>query len=187
MKTIGKILVLLALVSGCVLLLSACKKDMHVGTMRVKMTDAPSAYSQVNVEILAVEAHYSDEKMGASGWVKLPVKASVYDLMALQNNVTAVLAENTEMPLGHITQLRLILGDNNSVVISNQANGYFIYPMDVPSSANTGIKINIDGRIESNKNLVVVLDFDAAASVKVTGNDTYHMDPVIKVKSVTWD
>ncbi|HLP11764.1 MAG TPA: DUF4382 domain-containing protein, partial [Flavobacteriales bacterium] len=141
-----------------------------------KMTDAPALYSNVNVEITGAEVYRQNR-----GWVALHINQGIYDLLTLQNNVTAVLATGEKIPTGRISQLRLILGSNNTVTTLDGS----VYPMKVPSGSQSGLKVNIDRDIHTNDYIEVILDFDANASVVLNGNGEYHLKPVIKVQSVT--
>src|SRR5579872_5936682 len=120
--------------------------------------------------------------MGSAGWIGLNTKAGVYNMLLLQNDVTAVLTDDTRLPLGKITQLRLILGGNNSVV---EINSQVRHPLVIPGG---DIKLNVDSEIDSNKALQIILDFEASGSINLTGNGTYQMNPVvIKVQSVMYN
>jgi hypothetical protein len=194
MKTLSKIT---AMVLLAVLTLVGCRKDELTtggsssgssgsGSMSVLMTGGsgsssgkigPALYSKINVEVTGVEINYSG---AASGWISLPAKAGIYNLLELQNNVTTVLVEGTTLPPGMVSQLRLILGTHNSVSLPNDAT----YELTVPSGDETGIKINLDATITSKADVKVILDFIADASIIVTGNNTYMLKPVIEAKIV---
>lgn len=154
---------------------SSCKKEEYTGYMTVKMTDAPADYLAINVDV--VSASIDVEKMG---WINLPIHAGVYNLLDLQNNVTVVLADDVQFPLGTVHQLRLVLGSNNSIKTELGT-----FPLTVPSGSESGLKINIQQTITKNQYLEVVLDFDAKASIVENRNQTFSLKPVIKVKSIT--
>jgi hypothetical protein len=156
---------------------SSCKKDKE-GSMTVRLTDAPGDYLKVNVDIQLVEVHYANSSGGA--WTSLNTNAGVYDLLTLQNNITTVLASGTNIPAGKVSQIRMILGPNNSVLLKDSTT----HSLKVPSSWNTGIKINVNATIPANNNLVVTLDYDADASIHREGNGEYTMNPVVKVKTI---
>jgi len=160
--------------------MEGCKKDSPNGYMVVKMTDAPGDYLQVKVDVQKVEVHYSNGNNN-SGWTSLNTNTGVYDLLTLQNNVTAVLANNTQVPSGKVTQMRLILGSNNSVMLKADSS---IHPLVIPSSYNSGVKINVDAQIPGNATVTITLDYDADASINLNGSGEYIMNPVIKVKSI---
>jgi hypothetical protein len=111
----------------------------------------------------------------------LNTNAGIYDLLKIQNDVTAVLTQDTKLPVGEITQLRLMLGTHNSLFISNDSE----FSLTVPSAYNTGIKINVNTSVSSAQHLVITLDFNAERSIVVEGNGDYILNPVIEVKSVT--
>jgi hypothetical protein len=166
------------------MLFSACKKDDDTaagssGYMQMEMTDTPGNYLHVYVDVKSVEVHRADTN-SSGGWVVLNTRDTIYDLLTLQNNITAVLADSTWLPTGKVTQIRLILGTNNSVVLNDNST----FPLTIPSSMNTGIKINLNTTIEPNKTTRVVIDFNADKSVNQLGNGSYQMKPVIQVKSI---
>ncbi|MGZ3864188.1 MAG: DUF4382 domain-containing protein [Bacteroidia bacterium] len=152
-----------------------CKKENQNGYMTVKLTDAPGNYLHVNVDVRSVDVHYSN----GPNWVTLNTNAGVYDLLSLQNNVMAVLANNTMVPAGKVTQMRLILGSNNSVVLASDST---THDLTVPGSYNSGVKINVDATIPGGQTMIITLDFDAEKSVNKTGNGEYVMNPVIRTR-----
>lgn len=142
--------------------------------MRVKMTDAPGDYKEVNVDIKLVEIHHDGK------WTALPTNAGVYDLLKLRDSVTVPISDSVVLNRGKVTQMRLILGTNNTVVVDSVGT----FPLTVPSAYNTGIKINVDTEITVDQHLEIVLDYDAEQSIHKNGNGEYIMEPVIKVRSV---
>jgi hypothetical protein len=175
MKAIGIITVAL-LTAGIVGSLSACKKNQGQSAMTVEMTDAPAAWAEVNVEVQSVQVHLAD-----SSWMTLNTNPGIYNLLDLQDSVTAVIADSTGLPAGHITQLRLVLGTDNTL----KDTVGVVYPLVIPSGQQTGIKLNLDTTLEPNKLTIVVIDFDAEMSVVDMGNGLFHLKPVIKVQSIT--
>lgn len=175
MKTIGVLISSVLVSAGVMGSLTGCKKAEMQSAMTVRMTDAPAAYSEVNVDIQSVEVHHS-----GIGWSTMPTNQGIYNLLDLQNNVTVVLVDSTIVPAGHVTQLRLVLGPNNTIVDSTDA----VYDLIVPSGQETGLKMNLDVDLLANMTTEVVFDFDAEKSVVFLGNGIYHLKPVIKIDSV---
>jgi hypothetical protein len=99
----------------------------------------------------------------------------------LQNDVTVLLANKQEMNAGKITQMRLILGGENTITLKDSSS----FDLKVPSGMQTGIKLNINEEIRNDYDLAVLIDFDAEKSIVETGLNTYLLQPVIDVKSVT--
>lgn len=160
------------------LMLAACgSSNVGNGNIRVELTDAPAPYDAVNVTLGAVEAHLSsaDSEDQAKGWITLVEDAGTHDLLKLQNDVTAVLGDKS-LPAGDYTQLRLIVKSAEVVT------GSTAHPLTIPSGSETGIKIPFNFSVTEGQSYVLVLDFDAAESVKVKGKGDYSMSPVVKVK-----
>ncbi|MFN3444825.1 MAG: DUF4382 domain-containing protein [Bacteroidia bacterium] len=162
-----------------VAMLTSCEKpdSEERGQFSVQMTDAPGDFLQVNVDVKSVEVHYSNQ----NAWTELSTKAGVYNLLDLQNEVTVMLTDTGSLPTGKITQVRLILGEQNNVMLKDSST----FPLTIPSSENTGIKINLNTDVLPNQHVNVLLDFDAALSVHQTGMGEYKLQPVILVKRIT--
>lgn len=177
MKTKKWVLLFFALTA---FIFNGCNKEKElVSKMTVKMTDAPAAYRSVKVDIREFQIHYGNSAEGEA-WVNLPVNAGIYDLLTLQNDITATLVADADIKAGYITQIRLVLGDRNSI---ETQDGEF--PLVIPSGMQSGIKFNLGTEIEAGKTVEVIFDFDANASVIVEGNGTFSLRPVIKIESVT--
>jgi hypothetical protein len=154
---------------------TGCKKEEEYGNMTVKMTDAPGDYHEVNVDVKSVDVHTDH-----GGWISLSTQVGVYNLLDLQNNITTVLATGTHIPAGKVSQMRLLLGSNNSVMLRDST----IHALKIPSSEQSGIKINVNSVIPPGGIVTVTIDYDADKSVNMEGNGSYIMKPVIKVLSV---
>lgn len=154
--------------------LLGCKKPENMGRLTVKMTDAPGDFEQVNVDIREVEVNVSGH-----GWVSLPTNQGVYDLLTLQNDITTVLVNEGELPAGHLSQFRLILGGSNTVKVDGM---YF--PLATPSAQQSGLKINLNADVSPNETYELLIDFDAGESIVEEGNGGYSLKPVIKLEGI---
>lgn len=179
MKTITQIGLIIILVLTTII--TGCKKDdTRQGKITVKMTDTPADFIAVNVEVLQVNVHYSNHPNNR--WVALQTNAGIYNLLDLQNGVTVVLTNGQTVDVGRITQMRLILGQNNTVATTDT-----ILPLELSSQDQTGLKIVSDLMIRSNDNVEIVLDFDAEKSIVLEGNGTYKLKPVVFVKNISYN
>lgn len=160
-------------------LFSGCRKSGSDSSMSVYMTDAPGPFINVYVDVKEFRVHYTNSNIGMDGWVTLQTRAQVYDLLTLQNDVSVLIADNNNLQEGQINQLRLVLGANNYVVTTDSIP----YPLIIPSSAESGLKINTQIDIKPGTSSTLTIDFDAAASIRDYIDGAYMMNPVIKVKS----
>jgi hypothetical protein len=169
---IGIIFVLLTLS-----LLASCKSDKSVdppagnATFLIKMGDNPAGYDAVNVEILRVTANINGT------WIDYPVASpGVYNLLQFTNGNTLLLLGPTVVAPGSISELRLILGDNNSIVVDG-----VVCELKTPSGQTSGYKVKMDVQpLSSGVVYSLVLDFDVNKSVHPTGNGKYILKPVIR-------
>jgi hypothetical protein len=150
------------------IIFSACKKDKGTATVAVQLTDTPAAYEAVYVEVIGLEVHTNTE-----GWMTVPVTDSIYDLLQLQDTANALLG-SLVIPVGTLSQIRLILGDQNTVTVNSVT-----YPLSLSSQDESGLKLNIHQELSNNATYTLVLDFDASHSVIDNGNGTYKLKPVI--------
>jgi hypothetical protein len=154
---------------------SGCKKDeSHLNSnIVISMKDAPAAFSEVNVEVIDIEVHCDE-----SGWVQVPLTDSIYNLLALQGNNAAYLT-NAVLPAEKISQIRLILGTHNSVVI-----GANTYQLLFSSEDETGLKVNIQKNLVGGVTYDLLIDFDANQSIIDEGNGSYRLKPVVTAEFI---
>lgn len=144
----------------------------QMGSMEVVLYDAPANYESVNVRIDRVEVNNA---LTDTGWVVLSNPEDTYDLLELTNGVTEVIGSDVLEP-GVYDQIRLILSrEGNSVTVDGNE-----YDLFIPSGSQTGIKLNINARIEPDITYTLLVDFDAARSVIQRGNGDYLLKPVIR-------
>ncbi|MFN3916611.1 MAG: DUF4382 domain-containing protein [Flavobacteriales bacterium] len=151
--------------------LNSCNKETGRAALKIHMTDAPGDYEEVNVEIRRVEIHYS-----GLGWIQVKTIQGVYDLLTLQNGISTVIVDDNDVPAGEITQIRLILGNQNSIKVLGN-----MHQLTVPSGYQTGIKINAKRKFTPGGLTNILIDFDAELSVVYTEGSGYILKPVIKV------
>lgn len=156
------------------------------GTLRVSITDAPACYEHVYITVAGVRVHTSSSAgEGDAGWRELTLAAPKrIDLLDLTNGV---LEEVGSMPLpaGNYSQLRLVLAENGgSEPLANavQPIDGTLVPLKTPSGQQSGLKLQVHFKVEADKLIDLVLDFDACRSVVQRGkSDSYLLKPVINV------
>ncbi len=174
MKTFKSLLLIITI--G--LFVNSCKKDSTVQPSReptpyyLRMTDAPAAYSAVNIDLQAVEV------IGNHGSAMLNVNAGIYNLLNFSNGLDTLIATGSLM-IDRVEQIRLILGPNNSVV-----SGGVIYPLKTPGAQQSGLKLQVHQDLQPGVAYYVLLDFDANQSIVVEGNWDYSLKPVIRTIDV---
>ncbi len=154
--------------------ISSCSDKDEKARLSITLTDSPGDYEAVNVEVIGVEILINSDDE-SNGWTLLDVEDSIFNLIALTNGVEATLSD-VDIEPGRLSQLRLLLGDQNSVVIDGDT-----IALSTPSAQQSGLKIQINEDLVAGVTYSIKLDFDAAQSVVKAGNSgKYNLKPVIK-------
>lgn len=155
-----------------IVVFASCKKNDEAGTsqLKVHLTDGPADYDAVLIDIQKIEIH-SD----AAGWQSFGLlHPGVYNLLDFNNGLDTLIADAT-LPSGTISQMRLILGPDNSVIINGLS-----YPLSTPSAQQSGLKFNIHQQLDPGAVYHMWIDFDAGKSIVQEGNGSYSLKPVIR-------
>jgi len=141
--------------------------------LEVRLTDAPADYDSVLIDVRDVQIHTSaDDSTG--GWKSLEVNAGVYNLLDFRDGMDTLLA-TIELPAGHVSQMRLVLGDENRLLVNGED-----HDLDTPSAQQSGLKFNIDADLVGGILYTLWIDFDAGRSIVKKGNGKYSLKPVIR-------
>lgn len=178
-----KINQLLPLFGLALLGLASCSKDSSDDTtgagmskFEVRLTDAPGDYAAVNIDVQQVQVHVSDGDDEA-GWQTLPlIRPGVYNILDYTNGRSVGLV-SADFPAGKISQIRLILGPNNTLTLRDGST----VPLNTPSAQQSGLKLKIDAVLVRGVTYQLLLDFDVAKSIVKRGNSgQYNLKPVIR-------
>ena len=142
MKKSSLVCLLLGIMVAVIIPPVSCKKQVDAsakipdGQQRVKiyLSDNPVNYDAVYVDIQQVVVQvipdscqgrddnrndcYDDNEYRCSVWDTLDIRPGVYNLLDLSNGTDTLLANGLTLT-GRINKIKLILGDNNSVVIDS--------------------------------------------------------------------
>jgi hypothetical protein len=162
------------------MMMTGCKKkDTNNNTsnepgqttaFKLRMTDKPGNYDAVNIDVIGAEVH-SD----VSGWVTLKVVPGIYNLLELTNGKDTLIADG-QVAVGTISQIRLILGNNNTVIVGGNT-----FPLTTPSAQQSGLKLQVHETLTAGVEYTMLIDFDADKSIVQTGNGKYMLKPVLRV------
>lgn len=165
MKKIKYVLFIGLLVLG----IASCNKEKSRSHLSVLMTDAPANFDAVTVDVQGVEV------TGEGGnSVTLSTNTGIYNLLDLSNGLSTLIATG-DLDAGTVSQIRLILGANNTVTVDG-----VVYPLSTPSAMQSGLKLQVHQTFEAGVSYSILLDFDASQSIVVQGNGTYQLKPVIR-------
>ncbi|MDN3668939.1 DUF4382 domain-containing protein [Echinicola jeungdonensis] len=148
-------------------------------TLNVSMVDAPADYDEVWIEVLGVEVLTGDDnEENESAWISIGNEAEDdhVNLLSLVGGNSAFIGSK-EIPAGEITQIRLLLGEDNFLV----KDGEEIH-LTTPSAQQSGLKLQVHEELLAGIQYNLVIDFDAAQSIVKAGNSgKYILKPVLRV------
>lgn len=149
-------------------------ENSNTSNLVIKLTDAPADFEEVNIDVQGLEMNSTLN--GESGWETLIVeKPGVYNLLEFTGGLDTVLVNMDIVPT-RIEQIRLILGENNSIKVDGET-----YPLTIPSGSESGLKLNVHSELAEGVSYEMIIDFDAALSVHQSGPNDYKLHPVIRV------
>lgn len=166
-----------------VLAVNSCSdSEAENSTARVqfKLVDAPGDYLEVNVEIIDIQYNNSEDE---NGWESFELQDTIHvDLTELIAGNSLLLTDQI-MPVGMLNQVRLVLGDGNTLKIEGEVEGEGeLFMLDTPSAQQSGLKLKLDTELEAGFSYSFILDWDVQKSIVEAGNSgKYNLKPVIKV------
>jgi hypothetical protein len=178
-KHLGIILPLFAIVVLS-FTINSCSKRSSVSnqpsSMNIYLTDAPGNYKAVWIDIQQVMVKGSSDASD-NGWISVPLlRPGKYNLLDLRNGKDTLLG-GVSLPAGQISQIRLILGNDNQLVLEDGTT----VDLKTPSAQQSGLKLNVNATLIAGIPYELVMDFDAARSIVKAGNSgQYLLKPVIR-------
>lgn len=148
----------------------------ETASISVKLMDEPGDYENVFIEVVDAKVKYESDDT-ENGWISLEaINTGIYDLLELTGGVDVLLTDDYEIPAGELKQIRLILGENNSIVIDGEE-----LPLRTPSAQQSGLKIHVNQVLEANISYTFLLDFNVDESIVMAGNSgNINLKPVIR-------
>lgn len=147
--------------------------------LSIKLVDDPGDYEHVYIEVVDVRVKVNNDS-DDDNWQSLDaINTGVYDLLELTGGINVLLADEYEIPSGNLNQIRLVLGDDNTIVIDGET-----HPLTTPSAQQSGLKIRVNETLEPNFEYVFWLDFDVDESIVIAGNSgNIILKPVIRASA----
>ena len=156
----------------------------NTAKIQLKLIDAPGDYLEVNVEIVDIQYNSSDDE---NGWTSFtpengyPINVDLTRLIA----GNSLLLTDQIIPSGMLKQIRLVLSDNNNLIIQGVLEGQKITThLDTPSAMQSGLKLKMNTVLETGFSYTFILDWDVQKSIVEAGNSgKYNLKPVIRVNA----
>ncbi len=172
------------LVMLTLLVFQNCKNNEYdTARVQLKLVDAPGNYLEVNVEIIDIQFNNSENEEEWTSFTSesgYPINIDLTELIA----GNSLLLTDQIIPSGILKQIRLVLSDNNTLVIEGELGEPISVHLDTPSALQSGLKLKLDANLESGFSYTFILDWDVEKSIVDTGSlDKYNLKPVIRVNA----
>ncbi len=152
------------------------------GTSRIsiRLSDGPGDFDNVYIDIVDIMVKVNDDSEDDNGWQSLDVEGQIVDLLELTGGMSILLVDDFELPPGMLNQIRLVLGEENSIVIDGET-----FPLKTPSAQQSGLKLKVDHELEPGFTYNILLDFDVDKSIVIAGNsENINLKPVIRASTL---
>ena len=163
---------------SCIVFVS-CNKNTNnddKARLQVRLTDNPDPnIKEVWINIKEVRILMKD-----TTWMILEgAHPGLYNLLELTDGKDTLLAD-AQIPTGNISQLRLVLGEENYIITKSGEK----IDLKTPSAQQSGLKVKINKAVSGGMLYRLILDFDAAKSIVQAGNSgNFNLKPVLRVIS----
>jgi hypothetical protein len=180
LKSIYLISIVLILILSCFI---SCSLNNLIkqedGQLQVLIHDSPFKMSGKTVNALNISVVKMEIIRSSDGaHITLLDTPKTMDILQITANNPVILSTVSLRP-GLYDQLRLILSNNNTIVIDNET-----FPITIPSGQQSGVKIVGPFNIPSGKLFKLILDFVAEDSVIYNKGQGYKLKPVIEISDV---
>ena len=146
----------------------------------VRLTDEPGDFDNVFIEIIDFRIKVNDDSDDESGWQSLGEINQTVDLLELTGGESILLVDAFELPPGMLSQVRLVLGEGNSVVIDGES-----FELKTPSAQQSGLKLKVNHELEPGFTYNLLLDFDVDKSIVIAGNSPNKiLKPVMRASTL---
>lgn len=173
------------------LMLSACgsgdtaSSSSSTGSLSLNITDAPVDMAQsVVVEFSGVELKPAEGKAITFDFTERcdadPASCQI-DLLALNGGISAQLLADETVPAGKYNWLRLMVKAEDNVTDSYIMVDGHQHDLSIPSSAQTGLKLNRSFVVAADGESNFTIDFDLRKSVHKTGKGEYILRPTLRM------
>ncbi len=170
-----KVLLTLIVIVAVGFIYSCSDDEQGNSKLSLRLTDSPADYEEVLIDVQEVMVNFVAEGEDQASWITLEgIEPYVYNLLDLTNGVDVLLTEE-ELPVGEISQIRLVLGEENQVKVDGE-----YYDIKTPSAQQSGLKLNVHAELKAGITYKLWIDFDAGRSIVEKGNGDYSLKPVIR-------
>lgn len=172
----------MAVAAACAVLLwmgLSCEKaavtPQGTATLQIYLTDARAPYQAIWIDLEKIMVTVSSDSPADSGWTEIPLtRTGAYNLLSLTNGLDTLIATQ-QLPEGSVSEMRLVLGDDNYLVGTDGS----VTGLKLSGALKEGLEIPVHAELHASSTTSLVLDIDGAASILSTPSG-YMLSPEIR-------
>ncbi|WP_431132734.1 DUF4382 domain-containing protein [Psychroserpens mesophilus] len=161
-----------------VILLTSCTKEeestpLENSLVNVKLAGTQTQLNRLNLEILDVQLRVLEDETDPKAWISLnTINTGIHDLTDFTGNQVITLVDFEQVPAEFIYNIKLVLGDENSVVKNNVE-----YIVDIESEyGNASVNI-LEKQLVENKLYEFTIELNIDESVNFSSNNEVQFIP----------
>lgn len=158
--------------------LNSCSKEYETETfpdsalVTVKLQGLSSQLTSANIDVTDIQFQIKVDETEEGAWVSLnTVNMGVHDLTQITGNSVVTLVDFDEIDLGTVYGLKVVLGEDNSIV----KNG-ITYQLSLHNNLPNEAVNLVNKDIQSNMLYEFIIEFDIDASV-ILNDQEAHLSP----------
>lgn len=148
------------------------EEEQEIAFLSVKLVDAPGDYEQVNIDLMRLEILLGENRLPLE-----LIHGGVHDLLEFTGGGYENLVYAFEIPAGSLTEVELVLGDDNELVLIDQTR----VSLNRPENKQDGLAVSLDEQLTEGDTLKLVLDFNIDESVIPESDGSYSLAPVLRL------
>ena len=161
-----------------IVLLTSCSKEeestpLDNSLVNVKLVGTDTQLGQLNLEILEVQLRVLEDETDPNAWISLnTMNTGVHDLTRFSGNHVLTLVDFEQVPAEFIYNIKIVFGDNNSVVKNNLE-----YVVDVESEYGYASVNVLEKQLVENKLYEFTVEMNIDDSVRFSSGNEVKLNP----------
>lgn len=148
------------------------EEQQELAFLSVKLVDAPGDYEEVLIDLTRLEILMDETRLSLE-----LLHGGVHDLLWFTGGGYENLVYAYEVPAGKLSELELVLGDNNELVLPDQTR----FNLNKPQEKQEGLAVSLDEHLNEGDTLKLVLDFNVDESIIPESDGSYSLAPVLRI------
>lgn len=154
------------------------KENLLEPTISIKLVDESRNFEAVNVDVVDVMVKMDGNK---SEWISLDSNVKPINSLNLTKGISKVLVNRSVIPAGNLEQIKLVLGDDNTIVFKNGFDMDETLDLKTTSAQRSGLELKLNTLIEKGFTYEFVLDLNVDKSIVYSGKPgNISLSPIMK-------